>query len=152
MWQHCFSKITPCITFSIWNLLTILFVFHFCSILVLHVFVPLLNSINHFILVWLCSFSDSSMKPAEIPWGKAGAKYVVESTGVFLSVEKASVCTHRHTCTFTETNTQTGPVVVWFLTCAFSLSWIIPVSPWGRSSACGCVCPFTWCSNVCHGS
>nr|ADH43627.1 glyceraldehyde 3-phosphate dehydrogenase isoform 2 [Siniperca chuatsi] len=30
------------------------------------------------------------MKPAEIPWGNAGAKYVVESTGVFLSVEKAS--------------------------------------------------------------
>uniref|UniRef100_A0A8C6KQA8 Glyceraldehyde-3-phosphate dehydrogenase n=1 Tax=Nothobranchius furzeri TaxID=105023 RepID=A0A8C6KQA8_NOTFU len=30
------------------------------------------------------------MKPAEIPWGSAGAKYVVESTGVFLSVEKAS--------------------------------------------------------------
>uniref|UniRef100_A0A8C6SDE0 Glyceraldehyde-3-phosphate dehydrogenase n=1 Tax=Neogobius melanostomus TaxID=47308 RepID=A0A8C6SDE0_9GOBI len=28
--------------------------------------------------------------PAEIPWGDAGAKYVVESTGVFLSVEKAS--------------------------------------------------------------
>jgi len=31
------------------------------------------------------------MKPAEIPWGEAGAKYVVESTGVFLSVEKASL-------------------------------------------------------------
>lgn len=30
------------------------------------------------------------MKPAEIPWGSSGAKYVVESTGVFLSVEKAS--------------------------------------------------------------
>uniref|UniRef100_A0A672GV04 Glyceraldehyde-3-phosphate dehydrogenase n=1 Tax=Salarias fasciatus TaxID=181472 RepID=A0A672GV04_SALFA len=27
--------------------------------------------------------------PAEIPWGSAGAKYVVESTGVFLSNEKA---------------------------------------------------------------
>jgi len=31
------------------------------------------------------------MKPAEIPWGDAGALYVVESTGVFLSIEKASV-------------------------------------------------------------
>uniref|UniRef100_A0A9J7Y8P8 glyceraldehyde-3-phosphate dehydrogenase (phosphorylating) n=1 Tax=Cyprinus carpio carpio TaxID=630221 RepID=A0A9J7Y8P8_CYPCA len=30
------------------------------------------------------------MKPAEIPWGDAGALYVVESTGVFLSIEKAS--------------------------------------------------------------
>lgn len=32
-----------------------------------------------------------SMKPSEIPWGEAGALYVVESTGVFLSVDKASV-------------------------------------------------------------
>ncbi len=34
------------------------------------------------------------MKPAEIPWGDAGALYVVESTGVFLSIEKASVSLH----------------------------------------------------------
>uniref|UniRef100_G3NRB6 glyceraldehyde-3-phosphate dehydrogenase (phosphorylating) n=1 Tax=Gasterosteus aculeatus TaxID=69293 RepID=G3NRB6_GASAC len=39
---------------------------------------------EHEISVFQC------MKPAEIPWGSAGAKYVVESTGVFLSVEKAS--------------------------------------------------------------
>uniref|UniRef100_A0A6Q2XUZ5 glyceraldehyde-3-phosphate dehydrogenase (phosphorylating) n=1 Tax=Esox lucius TaxID=8010 RepID=A0A6Q2XUZ5_ESOLU len=30
------------------------------------------------------------MKPHEIPWGNAGAEYVVESTGVFLSIDKAS--------------------------------------------------------------
>ncbi|KAM3873438.1 glyceraldehyde-3-phosphate dehydrogenase 2 [Diretmus argenteus] len=30
------------------------------------------------------------MKPSEIPWGDAGAVYVVESTGVFLTVEKAN--------------------------------------------------------------
>ncbi|TSK20087.1 Glyceraldehyde-3-phosphate dehydrogenase 2 [Bagarius yarrelli] len=36
-----------------------------------------------------CS-SLCSMKPAEIPWGNAGALYVVESTGVFLSIDKAS--------------------------------------------------------------
>uniref|UniRef100_A0A8C5CK13 glyceraldehyde-3-phosphate dehydrogenase (phosphorylating) n=1 Tax=Gadus morhua TaxID=8049 RepID=A0A8C5CK13_GADMO len=30
------------------------------------------------------------MKPAEIPWGDSGALYVVESTGVFLSVDKAT--------------------------------------------------------------
>ena len=30
------------------------------------------------------------MKPEEIPWGKAGAEYVVESTGVFKTIEKAS--------------------------------------------------------------
>lgn len=28
--------------------------------------------------------------PAEIPWGKHGAEYVVESTGVFTTTEKAS--------------------------------------------------------------
>ncbi|KAI9179637.1 Glyceraldehyde-3-phosphate dehydrogenase 2 [Blastocladiella emersonii ATCC 22665] len=33
----------------------------------------------------------NSMKPAEIQWGAAGAHYVVESTGVFLSVEKAGL-------------------------------------------------------------
>jgi len=32
----------------------------------------------------------SSMDPAEIPWGECGADYVVESTGVFLTTEKAS--------------------------------------------------------------
>ncbi len=30
------------------------------------------------------------MNPAEIPWGEAGADYVVESTGVFTTTEKAS--------------------------------------------------------------
>lgn len=39
------------------------------------------------------------MKPAEIPWGSSGAIYVVESTGVFLSVEKASVSTKTQTNT-----------------------------------------------------
>ncbi|MBN3315400.1 G3P2 dehydrogenase, partial [Atractosteus spatula] len=39
---------------------------------------------DHVISVFQC------MKPAEIPWGNCGALYVVESTGVFLSIEKAS--------------------------------------------------------------
>merc|ERR1711982_57991 len=30
------------------------------------------------------------MNPAEIPWSKAGAEYVVESTGVFTTIDKAS--------------------------------------------------------------
>ena len=30
------------------------------------------------------------MNPSEIPWGEAGADYVVESTGVFTTMEKAS--------------------------------------------------------------
>lgn len=34
--------------------------------------------------------------PANIKWGDAGATYVVESTGVFTTIEKASVCSHRH--------------------------------------------------------
>ena len=28
--------------------------------------------------------------PAEIPWAKCGAEYIVESTGVFTTTEKAS--------------------------------------------------------------
>ena len=32
----------------------------------------------------------ASMDPAEIPWGECGADYVVESTGVFLTTEKAA--------------------------------------------------------------
>lgn len=32
----------------------------------------------------------AAKNPAEIPWGKAGADYVVESTGVFTTVDKAS--------------------------------------------------------------
>jgi len=33
----------------------------------------------------------NSKDPAEIPWGKTGAQYVVESTGVFTTIEKASL-------------------------------------------------------------
>jgi len=32
----------------------------------------------------------NKMKPSEIPWGAAGAEYVVESTGVFTTCEKAN--------------------------------------------------------------
>ncbi len=31
------------------------------------------------------------MKPSSIPWGANGAEYVVESTGVFTTIEKAKV-------------------------------------------------------------
>lgn len=47
------------------------------------------------------SVPPASMKPAEIPWGDAGAKYVVESTGVFLSLEKANVSALASTLTKT---------------------------------------------------
>lgn len=33
--------------------------------------------------------------PANIKWGDAGADYVVESTGVFTTIEKASVSTNK---------------------------------------------------------
>ncbi|MCL4135871.1 UNVERIFIED_CONTAM: hypothetical protein GTU68_015244, partial [Idotea baltica] len=33
----------------------------------------------------------NEMKPENIPWGKAGAEYVVESTGVFTTIEKAGL-------------------------------------------------------------
>lgn len=39
----------------------------------------------------VCSYADiNSRDPKEIPWGSDGAEYVVESTGCFTSVEKAS--------------------------------------------------------------
>ena len=31
------------------------------------------------------------MKPNEIPWGQIGAEYVVESTGVFTTIDKTKV-------------------------------------------------------------
>jgi glyceraldehyde-3-phosphate dehydrogenase/erythrose-4-phosphate dehydrogenase len=37
-----------------------------------------------------CDFIVQFRDPAEIPWGKHGAEYVVESTGVFTDKEKAS--------------------------------------------------------------
>ena len=39
---------------------------------------------GHAIKVYAC------MNPQEIPWGQAGAEYIVESTGVFTTTEKAS--------------------------------------------------------------
>jgi len=93
----------------------------------------------------MARFSGSSMKPTEIPWGKAGAKYVVESTGVFLSVEKASVCT----CVLIHMDNYTG--------CSLtppppSSSCPIAVSPAGWRAACGRHRPLPRRSNVCHGS
>lgn len=38
----------------------------------------------------------SEREPKAIPWAKAGAEYVVESTGVFTTIEKASVCTNLY--------------------------------------------------------
>ncbi len=48
------------------------------------------NNINDD-LISSCCFS---MKPEEIPWSKSGADYVVESTGVFTTIDKASVSDH----------------------------------------------------------
>jgi len=36
-----------------------------------------------------CYVVSVSRDPKEIPWGADGAEYVVESTGIFLSLEKA---------------------------------------------------------------
>lgn len=32
------------------------------------------------------------MTPSDIPWADSGVEYVVESTGVFTTIEKAQVC------------------------------------------------------------
>lgn len=41
--------------------------------------------------VEICILVSCSKAPNEIPWSEAGATYIVESTGVFLNVDKASV-------------------------------------------------------------
>lgn len=48
------------------------------------------NSINIFIFSFF-GLSFFRRDPANIKWGDAGAQYVVESTGVFTTIEKASV-------------------------------------------------------------
>lgn len=42
--------------------------------------------------ILICTFCSPhvSRDPSQIPWGQVGADYVVESTGVFTTVEKVS--------------------------------------------------------------
>lgn len=87
------------------------------------------------------------MKPAEIPWGDAGALYVVESTGVFLSIEKASVSLHL--CTIW--NVHIYSIKCYYNTEIFYNSFPIGSHP-GWRQARGCVRPITWCPHVCDGS
>lgn len=44
--------------------------------------------LNILIKLFLCQYR---MKPNEIPWGTVGAEYVVESTGVFTTIDKTKV-------------------------------------------------------------
>jgi glyceraldehyde 3-phosphate dehydrogenase len=37
-----------------------------------------------------CGYVHICREPSEIPWGKHGADYIVESTGVFTDKEKAA--------------------------------------------------------------
>lgn len=46
---------------------------------------------SRFLLLYSCR-----RDPANIKWGDAGATYVVESTGVFTTIEKASVCSRSY--------------------------------------------------------
>ena len=49
------------------------------------------NSVNGQLVINGKEISVYALRnPAEIPWGKHGAEYVVESTGVFTTTEKAS--------------------------------------------------------------
>ena len=49
-------------------------------------------------LNWQVSSKPLFRDPAEIPWGDYGAEYVVESSGVFTTIEKAS--THKKVSSF----------------------------------------------------
>ncbi len=56
------------------------------SLQTLHVFSEMCSDLLH--------LYQHRRDPANIKWGDAGATYVVESTGVFTTIEKASVCSH----------------------------------------------------------
>lgn len=85
-----------------------------------------------------CCVSPASMKPTEIPWGQAGAKYVVESTGVFLSVEKASVSTVASTLTKTNPDFRNGLFPFAYLT---SFSRSCQIRPTCRAALSVSLCP-----------
>lgn len=152
--MYCSNKITSLFSLITWTSRTIsvfvcLFSPFLCRLCLSWSVIWLSRGENHL----MCLFIDSSMKPGEIPWGESGAKYVVESTGVFLSVEKASVCIQTNT----HTHTHFQKLIHRQLDCPISylcplFSWPITGSHPGWSSACGCIRPLTWCSNVCHGS
>lgn len=45
--------------------------------------------LQHHVLKHSVLFAFKRKSPEKIPWGVAGAEYVVESTGVFTTIEKA---------------------------------------------------------------
>ena len=55
-----------------------------------HTFQLLGKNTNIICSVYVNVYVPFSMKPQEIPWGASGADYVVESTGVFTTKEKAN--------------------------------------------------------------
>lgn len=88
------------------------------------------------------------MKPAEIPWGNAGALYVVESTGVFLSIEKASVSRHAQSPRRTFNRNRDPKVAFWN-----RLAFVFDIgSHTGWCQACGGFRPLPWRAHVRNGS
>lgn len=55
----------------------------------------------------------SERDPKTIPWSKAGAEYVVESTGVFTTIDKASVSI---------------TIVFNFILCLTHISWKVSIN------------------------
>lgn len=86
--------------------------------------------------------------PANIKWGEAGAQYVVESTGVFTTIEKASVRRSSRLMFSWWSYFFFKPLISFLF---FPRPFLNAGSLERRCQESHHLCPECWCPNVCHG-
>ena len=86
--------------------------------------------------------------PNAIPWKEAGADYVVESTGVFTTTEKASAhFSGQHLSSFTIS--ENFRIIIIDININLVQKTCFS-SRWGKEG--DHICSIGGCANVCHGS